>query len=62
MGYHADVGDPVRRSYGRRCLNTSTDVTSTVMTGRRFQVGIVRGKNEYLCGVELLPMLRNLNY
>ena len=45
--YHADAGDPVRRSYGSRHLNTSTDVASTVMAGRRFQVGIVRGKNEY---------------
>jgi len=60
MGYHADTGDPVRRSYGSRRLNASTDVASTVMAGRRFQVGTVRGKNEYLYGVELLPMLRNL--
>jgi len=46
-------GDPVRRSYGSRRLNTSTDVTWTVMAGRKFQVRIVRGKNEYLYGVEL---------
>ena len=60
MGYHADAGDPVRGSYGSRRLNTSNDAASTVMAGRRFLVGIVRGKNEYLYGVELLPMLRNL--
>ena len=58
MGYHADAGDPVRRSYGSRRLNTSADEASTVMVGRRFQVGIVRGKNECLYGVDLLPMLR----
>jgi len=60
MGYPADAGDPVRRSYGSRDLNTSTDVASVVMAERRFQVAIVCGKNEYLYGVELLPMLQNL--
>jgi len=59
MGYPADAGDPVRRSYGSRCLDASTDVASTVMAGKRFQIGIVCGKNEYLYGVELLPMLRH---
>ena len=44
----ADPGSPSWRGF------------STVMTGRRFQVGIVRGKNEYLYDVELLPMPRNL--
>ena len=29
MGYPADAGDPVRRSYGSRRLNTSTGVAST---------------------------------
>jgi len=60
MGYHADAGDPVRQSYGSRRLNTSTDVASTVRAERRFQVGIVHGKNEYLHGGKLLPMLQNL--
>ena len=56
-------GDPVRQSYGSRRLNTSTDVVaSTFMAERRFQVGIVRGKNEYLYGVEILPMFRNYDY
>ena len=56
-GSGTDAGNRVRRSYGSRCLNTSTDVASTVVAGRRFKVGIDRGKNEYLYGVELLPML-----
>ena len=49
-GYPVDAGDPVRRSYGSRRLNTSTDMASTVMAGRRFHVGNVRGKNDYLYG------------
>jgi len=60
MRYHAYAGGRVRQSYGSRHLNTSTDMASTVMAERRFQVGIVRGKNEYLYGVELLPMPQNL--
>ena len=34
-------------------------VASTFMAERRFQV---RGKNEYLYGVEILPMFRNYDY
>jgi len=60
MGYPADAGDPVRRSYGSQRLNASTDMALTVMAGRRFQVGIARGKNEYLYVVDLLLMAQNL--
>ena len=31
-------------------MEADADVVSTVMAGRRFQVGIVRGKNDYLNG------------
>jgi len=43
MGYPADAGGPVRRRGESRRLNSSTDVASTVMARRRFQLGIVRG-------------------
>ena len=48
---HADAGDPVRRNYGNRRLNTSTDVVSTVSAGSRFQVAKLFMERMSICMV-----------